>query len=295
MKYAWMKEHRDSFPVAAMCRVLGVSRSGYYASLERPPSARQQRRERIAQAAERAYWREHGIPGHRKVHEELVEQRILCCRETVRRVLAEKGLFSRVKRKFVVTTDARHSRPVAENLLAQQFEASAPNRKWTADITYIATRQGWLYLAVVMDLFSRRIVGWSMSSSLNTKLVLDALRMALVHRKPGRDLLHHSDRGCQYASHAFQELLATHHITCSMSRCGNCYDNAPTESFFGKLKTEWACFQEYSTHEEARQHIFEYIELYYNRTRRHAAIDYQTPVTYEELYYQNQSMNQTAA
>jgi putative transposase len=295
VKYAWIKEHRDSFPVAAMCRVLAVSRSGYYSSLGRAPSTRQQRREAISQAAEEAYWREHGIPGHRKVHEELVEQQIECCRETVRKVLAEKRLFSRVKRKFVATTDSNHARPVAENLLAQDFEADAPNQKWTADITYIPTREGWLYLAVVMDLFSRRIVGWSMSASLETTVVLDAMQAALVERKPEPGLLHHSDRGCQYASHSFQELLDGHGITCSMSRRGNCYDNAPTESFFGKLKTEWTNFQNYTTHEEARQHIFEYIELYYNRRRKHASLDYQTPVKYEELYCKNKPMPQTAA
>ena len=295
MKYAWIKEHRDSFPVAAMCRVLDVSRSGYYSSLDRPPSARQQRREQISRAAEEAYWREYGIPGHRKVHEELVEQQVECCRETVRKVLAEKCLFSRTKRKFVATTDSTHSRPVAENVLAQNFEADAPNQKWTADITYIPTRAGWLYLAVVMDLFSRRIVGWSVSASLETTVVLDAMQAALVQRKPEPGLLHHSDRGCQYASHAFQELLDGHGITCSMSRRGNCYDNAPTESFFGKLKTEWTNFQNYATHEEAQQHIFEYIELYYNRKRKHAALNYTTPMKYEELYRKTNPTTQTAA
>lgn len=295
MKYAWIEQHRGSFQVAMMCRVLGVSRSGYYGSRNRPPSVQQQRREQIAQAAEQVYWREHGIAGYRKVYEELIERQIECCRETVRKVLAEKCLFSRVKRKFVATTDSNHACSVAENVLAQNFVADTPNQKWTADITYIPTREGWVYLAVVMDLFSRRIVGWSMSMSLETTLVLDAMQAALLQRKPEPGLLHHSDRGCQYASHAFQELLDGHGITCSMSRRGNCYDNAPTESFFGKLKTEWVNFQNYATHEEARQHIFEYIELYYNRQRKHAAIDYKSPLQYEELYYKTKPMSQTAA
>jgi putative transposase len=295
VKYAWIHEHCDLFPVAVMCRVLDVSRSGYYGSIDRKPSARQQRREMLSQAVEEAYWREHGIPGYRKVYKELLEQKIECCRETVRKLLREKALFSRVKRKFVTTTDSNHSRPVAENVLAQDFEADAPNKKWTADITYIPTREGWLYLAVVMDLFSRRIVGWAMSASLETTLVTDAMRAALIQRKPEPGLLHHSDRGCQYASHSFQELLDDHSITCSMSRRGNCYDNAPTESFFGKLKTEWTNFQHYAMHEEARQHIFEYIELYYNRQRKHASLDYKTPLKYEELYYESKTMSQTAA
>ena len=284
MKYAWIKQQRDHFPVAAMCRVLGVSRSGFYSWLGREPSATQRRRVKIAQAAAAAHRQSHGIYGYRKVHDDLQEQKIDCCRETVRKVMKENGLFSRAKRKFVVTTDSDHQRPVAENLLDRQFQATAPNQKWTADITYIATGQGWLYLAVVMDLFSRRIVGWSMSASLETKLVIDALHMALDQRCPGPGLMHHSDRGSQYASCDFRQLLETHGITCSMSRRGNCYDNAPTESFFGKLKAEWVHGENYTSRHQARQHIFQYIELFYNRKRKHAALGYKSPATFEELH-----------
>lgn len=268
-----------------MCDVLEVSASGYYASLTRPPCARAVRREWIAAAAEAAYHDSHGVYGYRKVHDDLQDRKVECCRETVRHVLGEKGLVSRTKRKFVVTTDSRHDEPVAANVLDRDFKADAPDQKWTADITYIPTRQGWLYLAVVMDLFSRRIVGWSMSASLATTLVLDAVRMALTHRQPTAKLLHHSDRGCQYASADFQQLLAEHGITCSMSRRGNCWDNAPTESFFGKLKTEWVHGVDYVNHREARQHLFQYIELFYNRQRKHAALGYKSPAAFEELFH----------
>jgi transposase InsO family protein len=255
--------------------------------LRLPPAdakPRQQRREQIAEAAEAAYRDSHCIYGYRKVHDDLQEQKVKCCRETVRRVLREKGLLSRTKRKFVVTTDSRHQQPVAANVLDRDFQADAPDRKWTGDITYIATRQGWLYLAVVMDLFSRKIVGWATSSSLHATLVLDALGMALRRRMPGAGLVHHSDRGCQYAAADYQRLLADHGIVCSMSRKGNCWDNAPTESFFGKLKVEWVHGVEYADHEEAKRHLFEYIEVFYNRKRKHAALGYESPAAFEDMF-----------
>lgn len=281
MKYAWIAENRDSFPIARMCRTLGVSPSGYYAWRKRGPSPRHQRREEIALAAVEAYQESYGVYGYRKVHDDLQEQEVECCRETVRKILHEKGLFSRTKRKFVATTDSQHTMPVAKNLLDRQFEATGPNQKWAADITYLATDEGWLYLAVVMDLFSRRIIGWSMSDSLQSQLVLDALMMATAARRPGDDLLHHSDRGSQYASDAFQELLRRHNITCSMSRKGDCWDNAPVESFFGKLKTEWVHGKHYSTRKAAETDVFQYIELFYNRKRKHAALGYLSPVNFE--------------
>jgi putative transposase len=293
VKYAWIKEQRDCFPVSVMCRVLKVSTSGFYAWLTRGPSRRQQRREQIAAAAEAAYHKSHRVYGYRKVHDDLQAEKIACCRETVRSIMREKALFSRTKRKFVVTTDADHARPVAENVLDRNFEATAPNQKWSADITYIPTREGWLYLAVVMDLFSRRIVGWSMAATLHADIVLAALRMALARRRPEPGLLHHSDRGSQYASGNFQRLLADYGITCSMSRRGNCFDNAPTESFFGKLKTEWTHGEDYATRAEAMQHIFKYIEMFHNQQRKHAALDYQSPAAFEHLYEQ-QMFNQAA-
>lgn len=293
MKYAWIKDQRDQFPVAVMCQVLDVSRSGFYAWLEREPSPTQRRREKIAQAAAAAHRQSHGVYGYRKVHDDLQERKIHCCRETVRKVMNENGLRSRTKRKFVVTTDSAHGQPVAQNLLDRDFQATGPNQKWTADITYIDTGAGWLYLAVVMDLFSRRIVGWSMSASLGAQLVIDAMQMALAQRRPSAGLMHHSDRGSQYASCDFRQLLDDHEIVCSMSRRGNCYDNAPTESFFGKLKAEWVHGQHYHTHAEAKQHIFQYIELFYNRQRKHAALGYVSPVVFEELH-QSQTSKQAA-
>jgi len=276
-----------------MCDVLGVSSSGYYAWRVRKPSRQAGRRQRIARAAERSHQASNGIYGYRKVHEDLKEQQIDCCLETVRRVLAEKGLFSRTRRKFVVTTDSAHEMPVAENLLDRDFTATEPNQKWAADITYLRTVEGWLYLAVVMDLFSRRIVGWAMSPSLRAPLVLDALEMALNHRCPQPGLVHHSDRGSQYASDAFGDLLGRHQIVCSMSRKGNCWDNAPVESFFGKLKAEWFHGKPYTTREETKLDVFKYIELFYNHKRRHAALGYQSPAAYEQQHLQNS--NQQAA
>jgi len=293
VKYAWIEEHRDSYPVAVMCEVLEVSTSGYYARVGREPSPREQRRAAIAAAAEEAYHESGGIYGYRKVHDDLQEQEVVCCKETVRKVLQEKALFSRTRRKFVVTTDSDHHLPVAGNLMDRNFEATAPDQKWAADITYIPTQEGWLYLAVVMDLFSRRIVGWSMSDSLQAGLVLGAMQMALDLRDPGPGLLHHSDRGSQYASDAFQELLEDHRITCSMSRKGDCWDNAPVESFFGKLKTEWVHAKTYATRQEAEADIFKYIELFYNRKRKHQALDYLSPVAFEQRYH-NTTMTQAA-
>jgi putative transposase len=289
VKYAWIGEHRDSYPVRVMCHVLAVSTSGYYVWRQHKPSARQQRRAAIGAAAEAAYRCSHGVYGYRKVHDDLQEQEVACCRETVRKVLGEKGLFSRTKRKFVATTDSEHTLPVAENHLQRDFEATAPNQKWAADITYLPTREGWLYLAVVMDLFSRRIIGWSMSASLGARLVLDALGMALRQRRVSHGLMHHSDRGSQYASGDYQQRLEAYRITCSMSRRANCWDNAPVESFFGKLKTEWVHGEDYATRHEARLHVFEYLELFYNRTRKHAALGYQTPVGFEDLYHNTQT------
>jgi len=285
VRYAWIKDHVDDYPVTLLCGVLGVSTGGYYDWLGRKPSGRRRRREQIAAAASKSYHDSGRIYGYRKVHEDVVQEaKIDCCLETVRRVLAEKGLFSKVKRRFVVTTDSHHDRPVAENLLEQDFSASEPNRKWTADITYIPTGEGRLYLAAVLDLYSRRIVGWSMSQNIDAELVCDALRMAVVQRKPAAGLMHHSDRGRQYTADEFLELLDKHKITCSMSRKGNCWDNAAMESFFGSLKTEWIFGKSYKMRQEAMQDVFKYIEVFYNRKRRHASLGYLSPAAYEELY-----------
>jgi len=288
VRYAWIKEHDQDFPLAVMCDVLQVSTSGYYSRLGHNPSAQQQRREHIAQAAARFYFESERIYGYRKVYEDMLGANINCCRETVRRIMHEIGLFSRVKRKFVLMTDSDHDMAVAENLLSRDFTAASPNQKWVADITYIPTLQGWLYLAAVMDLYSRRIVGWATSEHIDSALVISAMKMALSQRKPEADLLHHSDRGSQYASDNFQDLLEDNGIVCSMSRKGNCWDNACMESFFGSLKTEWLGNKKYKTREEAKSNIFNYIEMFYNRKRRHAALGYLSPAAYEELYEMKQ-------
>jgi transposase InsO family protein len=195
--------------------------------------------------------------------------------------MRREGIAAKTKRKFRVTTDSNHDRPVAENVLDRQFEPGAPNRAWTADITYIATGEGWLYLAAVEDLHSRRIVGWSMSSRIDSRLVVDALEMALAGRRPGTGLVAHSDRGSQYASEHYQRVLDEHGITCSMSRRANCWDNAPMESFFASLKKELTQGEIFPTREEARSSLFDYIEVFYNRTRRHSSLGYRSPIEYE--------------
>jgi len=254
-----MKENAGRFPVAVMCQVLQASPSGYYDWRDRGPSERRQRRERIAQAVRRSFIESRAIYGHRKVYEDLMEEKkIAVCKETVRLIMREEGLRSKVRRKFVVTTDSRHDQMVHANHLERDFTAEAPNRKWVADITYIRTQEGWLYLAAVMDLYSRMIVGWAFSAAIDAALV------------------HHSDRGVQY-----QNLLSLHRILCSMSRNGDCWDNACMESFFGKLKSEHIRGRSYPTREEAKRDLFWYLEIFYNRIRRHASLGYMSPADFE--------------
>ncbi len=244
-----MREYR----VTRMCKAFKVSRSGYYAWQGRELSSGARKRLAIGEEARRFHLRSHGIYGHRKVREDMLAEtpELSCSRETLRKVMAELGLFSRVKRRFVRTTDSKHRLPVASNILDRDFIATGPNQKWVADITYIRTLEGWLYLAGIMDLWSRRIVGWSMADRIDAALVCDALEAALMQRRPGTGLLHHSDRGVQYAAEDFQTLLEKHGIECSMSRKGNCWDNACQESFFGKVKAEWIQDRIYTTRDEA--------------------------------------------
>ena len=287
MKYAWIQKHRRLFPISVMCRLLNVSTSGYYDSLKRQPSGQQIKRKAITQAAAVSYFESRRIYGYRKVYQDVIAE-IACCEETVRRVMRAIGLYSRIKRKFIVTTNSDHALSIAENLLNREFTATAPNRRWVADITYIPTKMGWLYLAVVLDLFSRKIVGWSMSETIDSTLVQEAMTMALMHRQPDAGLLHHSDRGVQYAAESFQNLLTANKVVCSMSRKGNCWDNAVVESFFGSLKNEWIQKKIYETFEDAKKDIFNYIEVFYNRKRRHASLGYVSPVVYEEMYEMKQ-------
>ena len=285
MKYAWIAQHRDSFPIRLMCDVLNVSTSGFYDSIDRPPSDRAMRHERIQQAVEQVHAESHGVYGSVKVAEVLQKREDMetACRNTVAAAMREMGLKSRVCKRFKpTTTQADPTKQPAENKLDRNFTADAPNRKWVTDITYLATAAGWVYLAAVVDLFSRKVVGWSIGTSLATELISDALRSAIERRRPdGKQLLHHSDRGCQYTSDAYQQTLRVLGITCSMSRRGNCYDNAVMERFFWSLKHEWTNHEQFANLEEARLSVFRYIETFYNSQRIHETLDYLSPNDYE--------------
>jgi putative transposase len=266
-----------------MFRVLHVSAGGYYAWTERKPSQWQIRRASIAESVKKSHARSAQIYGYRKVHEDLMqEEGHSCSGEFVRRIMRKNGLRSKVKSRFVVTTDSAHGYSVAPNRLERQFSADEQNQKWVGDITYIRTQEDWLYLCIVQDLYSRRIVGWAMSDTINGKLVCAALQMALQQRRPGPGLLFHSDRGVQYAADEYQELLRRNKTLCSMSRKGNCWDNACAENFFSRLKSEHIQDRVYTTRDEARLDVFWYIEVFYNRSRRHAALGYVSPVAFEE-------------
>jgi len=285
MKCAWIHEHRDSFPVTLMCELLTVSRSGYYDSIERPVSKRAERTAKIRQAVRQVFDENHAIYGSAKITEALQERDELetACRNTVAQAMREMGLKSRVSKAFTpTTTQADPSKRPAANVLDRNFTAARPNQKWVTDITYLSTLAGWVYLAVVIDLFSRKVVGWSLSDSLATPLVSAALRQAIETRGPARsELLHHSDRGCQYTSDSYQHTLRTLGIECSMSRRGDCYDNAVAERFFWSLKHEWTKHDEYADLEHARLSVFKYIEIFYNRQRLHQSLGYKTPEQFE--------------
>lgn len=286
MKYAAITAHQASFKVALMCRALEVSRSGFYAAQQRAKSARDRRDEElrtqirvIHQASRRTY-------GSPRVHAELQAQGERCGRKRVARLMRQEGLRVKVRPRLrPKTTDSRHTHRVAGNVLNRRFapqQINAANRVWAGDITYIPTREGWLYLAVILDLASRRVVGWSMGGTLEARLAIDALEMAVAARCPGSGLLHHSDRGVQYAALDYQELLTRHQIVASMSRRANCYDNAVVESFFATLEWELIERSDWRTRNEARLSIFEYMECWYNQKRRHSSLGYLSPVKYEE-------------
>jgi putative transposase len=288
MKFAWMDRHQSRWPVEAMCRVLKVSRSGYYAWRTRPISPRRRWRLHLTEEIRRVHGDSGGVYGSPRVHRQLQADGRRCNVKTVARLMRENALFSRVKRRFRVrTTDSRHDHRVAPNRLDRQFTQTRPNRAWVADLTYVPTGEGWLYLAVVLDLYSRRVVGYAMANHLGASLAIDALTMALRGRKTSRDslrgLLHHSDRGVQYACDPYATMLSAHGIQASMSRTGNCYDNAVVESFFGTLKTEWIHHERYATRNEAKESIAKYIEGFYNSRRLHSSLGYVSPADYEKL------------
>jgi transposase InsO family protein len=266
-----------------MCHVLKVSRAGYYAWLGRPESPRAARVCGLLDSIREIHRESDGTYGSPRVYRELKARGIACCEKTVAKLMRRNGLRAANARRFVVrTTDSEHGHAIAENTLDRRFEPGDPDRVWVADITYIATAEGWLYLAAVLDLGSRMIVGWATADHLRGELVERALKNALEHRRPTGPLLHHSDRGVQYACDAYQELLRANGFEVSMSRKGNCHDNAVMESFFGTLKQELVYRQDYATREEGRQSLFGYIEVFYNRRRLHSTLGYLSPVQYEE-------------
>jgi transposase InsO family protein len=282
MTFRFIDEHKDQWPARLLCDALDVSTAGYYAWRQRPVSTRQQQRDALLveiRAIHAEFKARYGSP---RIHAELAARGQGCCVNTVARLMHEDGIAAKTARKFRCTTDSNHSLPVAENLLDRQFDPESPNEAWVADITYIPTREGWLYLAAVEDLYSRMVVGWSMADNLESRLVVDALQMAVQRRLPDEGLLAHSDRGSQYASEHYQRLLAQHGIACSMSRRADCWDNAPMESFFASLKKELVHDADFATRAEARAALFEYIEVFYNGQRRHSSLGYVSPAQYEQ-------------
>jgi transposase InsO family protein len=284
VKFSFIKDHCHEFDVKVMCRVFDVSRGGYYLWLDRPEGPRARRACELAQQITKVHHEVKGVYGSIKITRELRRRNHHVNRKTVARLMQALGIKSKVCRKFrVQTTDSNHSNPIAPNKLNQNFDmVTGPNQCWGADITYIATGEGFLYLAGIMDLYSRKIVGWSTSETMATELVERAMTSALQSRKASSGLLHHSDRGVQYTSARYRELLEERGIELSMSRKGNCYDNAVVESFWGKLKTEMVNHTKFETKDEARRAIFEYVEMFYNRKRLHAALGYVSPVEFEE-------------
>lgn len=283
MKYEFILRYKREFKVERMSKVLCVSRSGYYAFIKAGASKRDKENKRLIEKIKRAHEESRSTYGSPRIHAELIEQGEKCSRKRIARLMKRAGIQAKMRKRFKITTQANPKAVPAPNLLRQDFCSARPNQRWVADITYVPTGEGWLYVATVMDLFSRRIVGLAMNERITADLVIDAIKQAIIHRQPGADLMHHSDRGCQYTSHSFQRILKMHHITVSMSSTGNCFDNAAMESFFHTLKTEHIYFECYRTREQAKQSIFEYIEVFYNRKRRHSTLGYIAPAVFENL------------
>jgi transposase InsO family protein len=283
MTFRFIEEHRHQWPVRLLCATLEVSTAGYYAWRQRPRSEQQQRRDTLLVEIRAIHQEVKARYGSPRVHAELQARGQSCCVNTVAKLMKQHDIAANTHRKFrCTTTDSDHDLPVADNLLDRQFNPASPNERWVGDITYIPSREGWLYLAAVEDLYSRRVVGWSMADRLESRLVVDALELAVQRRLPAEGLLAHSDRGSQYASDHYQRLLAKYGITCSMSRPADCWDNAPMESFFATLKKELIHDVDFATRAEARAAITEYIEVFYNTKRRHSSLGYVSPAEYEQ-------------
>lgn len=284
MKYAFIRRYRKEYKILRMCEVLGVSTSGYYDWVGRPESQRSRENRRLTDKIRQLHQQSREIYGSPKIHEDLRAEGEVCGVNRVARLMQKAEIKSKLERKFVVTTDSKNTREPAPDLLQRLFTVSQQDEAWVSDTTFIPTREGWLFLAVILDLFSRQVIGWAMSKKNDTQLIQDALTMALWRRGKVKDVIVHSDQGSTYASGDYQRQLQTNKLRCSMSRKGECLDNAVAESFFGSLKNELVYHEDYRTRAAARQSIFEYIEVFYNRKRRHAFLHYMTPVEYEEKY-----------
>ena len=285
MKFAFIDAEKARFEVRFMCRELEVSRSGYYAWRVRKPSAHARDDAQLVKDVAAAHASSRGTYGSPRVHAALKAKGRATSRKRVARIMRDEGLVARCRRRYRRTTDSKHAFPIACNKLNRHFTTTAPNQAWVTDITYVWTRQGWLYVAAILDLFSRKVVGWAMSEKIDRRLCLDALAMAVLARSPARGLVHHSDRGSQYASTEYRAALAAHGMVCSMSRKGDCWDNAVAESFWATLKAELVDGSDYATRAAARAQIFEFIEAFYNRHRLHSTLDYTSPATHESRYY----------
>ena len=281
MKFKLILAEKAHFPIAFMCRTLEVSRSGFYAWVNRPESPRARENRVLAAEVAAIHHESRDTYGSPRVQVELRERGRRVCRHRIARLMRDEGLRSKRRRRFVKTTDSAHHHPIAPNVLDRNFTPEAPNTAWAGDITYVSTMEGWLFLAVVIDLFSRRVIGWAMGPKIDRQLALDALLMAASRRPGATGVLHHTDQGSQYVSDDYQRALADLGLFCSMSRRGNCWDNAVVESFFGTLKTEFIHHERFQTRVEAKAKIFDFIETFYNRRRRHSAIGNLSPVDYE--------------
>ena len=281
MKYCFIDQHRSCHGVKKMCRVIGASRSGYYRWRKQPQSKRRKENEKILMEIKESHINSRRTYGSPRITDELRSKGIKCGRNRVARIMKMHGIVAKAAKKFKATTNSKHNLPVAENLLNQNFETEKPNTVWASDITYIPTLEGWMYLVVILDLYSRQVIGWAMSNRLSSDFVIKALYQAIGRRKPAKGCIFHSDRGVQYASLDFRDVLKDYNFIQSMSRKGNCYDNAVTESFFHTLKIEHVYDYRYKTRAEATQSIFEYIEMFYNPQRRHSALGYRSPVSFE--------------
>jgi len=280
VKYAFIDRHRRSYEIKALCDALQVSRSGYYAARGRAPSARQERQTALTAEIRKVHAASRETYGAPRVHAELSAQNVPCCRNTVAKLMRRASILPKAIRRFRVTTDSRKTKALP-NLIGRVFTTASPNACWLSDITYIPTREGWLYLAAVLDVYSRAIVGWAMSRTLDCKLAQDALRMAIGRR--GSPAVLPSDQGTTYAAVAYRELVSRYPIQQSMSRKGDCWDNAPMESFFHTLKTELVMHCDYKTRDQARASLFDYLEVFYNRQRRHSTLNYEAPLAFEAM------------